>query len=309
MANLYGLKKFDLNLLVIFACVYRHLSISQAAETLFITPSAVSQSLQRLRNHFNDPLFIRSGKGIVPTDTATGLYTRLEKNLRQLEQTLSHVGDLDLKKRFVIYSPQLFITPESTRLIRELYQFPNLQVEHYDRQLVGETVETLLSQRQADLILTLSPHASPETLCQPFQEVEMALVCRQSHPRAAEMTSAEAVRGASFTGYIANDPGVKAFHSQTKKLFPPSTIAFRSDSLLAIIDMITHSDLIGFIPKTIFEHPVFNLNLRVLPVTVPSMMTYIIYNRNRMNTLPFTSLIKTNISKIKKPQLISQPNK
>ena len=65
MANLYDLK-FDLNLLVIFECIYQHLSISKAAETLYITPSAVSQSLQRLRNQLNDPLFIRSGKGSLP---------------------------------------------------------------------------------------------------------------------------------------------------------------------------------------------------------------------------------------------------
>ena len=32
MANLYDLKKFDLNLLVIFECIYQHLSISKAAE-------------------------------------------------------------------------------------------------------------------------------------------------------------------------------------------------------------------------------------------------------------------------------------
>ena len=43
MANLYDLKKFDLNLLVIFECIYQHLSISKAAAMLFITPSAVSQ--------------------------------------------------------------------------------------------------------------------------------------------------------------------------------------------------------------------------------------------------------------------------
>lgn len=49
LTNLYDLKKFDLNLLVIFECIYQHLSISKAAETLYITPSAVSQSLQRLR--------------------------------------------------------------------------------------------------------------------------------------------------------------------------------------------------------------------------------------------------------------------
>ena len=55
MANLYDLKKFDLNLLVIFECIYQHLSISKAAETLYITPSAVSQSLQRLRGQLTIP--------------------------------------------------------------------------------------------------------------------------------------------------------------------------------------------------------------------------------------------------------------
>ncbi len=54
MANLYDLKKFDLNLLVIFECIYQHLSISKAAETLYITPSAVSQSLQRPDESPND---------------------------------------------------------------------------------------------------------------------------------------------------------------------------------------------------------------------------------------------------------------
>ncbi|MGS3087750.1 LysR family transcriptional regulator, partial [Escherichia coli] len=57
------MKKFALNLLVIFDCIYQHLSISKAAESLYIPPSVVSQSLQRLRVQLNDPLFIRSGTG------------------------------------------------------------------------------------------------------------------------------------------------------------------------------------------------------------------------------------------------------
>lgn len=92
------LEKFDLNLLVIFECIYQHLSISKAAESLYITPSAVSQSLQRLRAQFNDPLFIRSGKGIAPTTTGLNLHHHLEKNLRGLEQTINIVNKSELKK-------------------------------------------------------------------------------------------------------------------------------------------------------------------------------------------------------------------
>lgn len=42
MANLYDLKKFDLNLLVIFECIYQHLSISKAAESLYIREPVVT---------------------------------------------------------------------------------------------------------------------------------------------------------------------------------------------------------------------------------------------------------------------------
>ena len=79
MANLYDLKKFDLNLLVIFECIYQHLSISKAAAMLFITPSAVSQSLQRLRQQLNDPLFVRVGKGMTPTTACVNLHYHLQQ--------------------------------------------------------------------------------------------------------------------------------------------------------------------------------------------------------------------------------------
>lgn len=92
---------------MIFECIYQHLSISKAATTLYITPSAVSQSLQRLRTQFNDPLFIRSGKGITPTVTGVNLHHHLEQNLNNLEQTINIMHGSSLKKKFIIYSPQI----------------------------------------------------------------------------------------------------------------------------------------------------------------------------------------------------------
>ncbi|MCP5645368.1 LysR family transcriptional regulator, partial [Klebsiella pneumoniae] len=85
---------------------------------LYITPSAVSQSLQRLRAQFNDPLFIRSGKGIAPTTTGLNLHHHLEKNLRGLEQTINIVNKSELKKNFIIYGPQLISCSNNSMLIR-----------------------------------------------------------------------------------------------------------------------------------------------------------------------------------------------
>ncbi|HHG8773926.1 TPA: LysR family transcriptional regulator [Raoultella planticola] len=294
MVNLYGLKKFDLNLLVIFECIYQHLSISRAAETLFITPSAVSQSLQRLRNQLNDPLFIRCGKGITPTTVGINLHYQLEKSLNQLEQMINLSHYSDLKTRFVIYSPQLFMSPESMRLIQTIHQIPNVQVEHHELQLSAGSVESLLSYRKADLILSLSPLAHPESVCQPFHEVKMVLVCRQHHPRAQVLTSSEAISREGFTCYLTNEPGVKAFHSQIKKRFPARAIAFRSDSLIAILNIIHQTDLIGFIPEAVCQHPFFNPDLRVLPVNppLPALMIYLIYHHAQRDNPVFSSLIE-----------------
>lgn len=132
MANLYDLKKFDLNLLIIFECIYQNLSISKAAETLYITPSAVSQSLQRLRTQFNDPLFIRSGKGITPTVTGINLHHHLEENLNSLEQTINIMHSSSLKKKFIIYSPQLLTAMNVIKLINFIMEDSSVEIEHPD---------------------------------------------------------------------------------------------------------------------------------------------------------------------------------
>lgn len=294
MAKLYELKKFDLNLLVIFECIYQHLSISQAAGTLFITPSAVSQSLQRLRNQLNDPLFIRSGKGMSPTTLAVNLHRHLEQNLNQLEQTINIVHGAELSKRFVIYSPQFFLSPCSATLISALYGDPNLQVEHHDLQLASESAESLLAYRKADLIFSLSPLATPSTVCLPFAEIEMVLVCRQNHPRIADLTSAKAVARERFTGYLTKEAGMQAVDYRLEKLFPERNIAFSSDSHIAILNIISQTDFIGFIPKVASGPPLFDHRLKVLPAPedIPRAMIHMIYNRVQMAHPVLASLIE-----------------
>jgi DNA-binding transcriptional LysR family regulator len=68
-----------------------------------------------------------------------------------------------------------------------------MQVEHHDLQLTSDSVESLLSQRKADLILSLSPCKSAEIFCQPFLEAEMALVCGERHPRVDELNDRAAI--------------------------------------------------------------------------------------------------------------------
>src|SRR3990172_9748996 len=67
------LSRIDLTLLVLFHVVYEERHVARAAERLTLTPSAVSHGLGRLRRLLNDPLFLRTPKGVVPSARAAEL--------------------------------------------------------------------------------------------------------------------------------------------------------------------------------------------------------------------------------------------
>lgn len=63
-------RSLDLNLLVMLEALVAERSVSGAALRLGLTQSAVSHALRRLRNNFKDELFIRSSRGMEPTQRA-----------------------------------------------------------------------------------------------------------------------------------------------------------------------------------------------------------------------------------------------
>ncbi|MCU6183887.1 LysR family transcriptional regulator [Citrobacter cronae] len=296
MANLYDLKKFDLNLLVIFECIYQHLSISKAAETLFITPSAVSQSLQRLRTQFSDPLFIRSGKGITPTVTGINLHHHLEQNLNSLEQTINIMHNSSLKKKFIIYSPQMATNLNLYEMVHSLREGSDIdiEIEHHDILMSAETAENILSYRKADLVFTIVPVNNRSIVCTPFKTIEGVLVCNSNHPRINDLSTVEQLLKEKFTLLLTEEQGMKEYQSQTNQLLANRDIGFSSDSLISIVNVISNTDIIGILPRTMYEFysPVFNLKEINVGIKLPSVKLYLMYNRASLSNDSFASYIK-----------------
>src|SRR4051812_41477866 len=67
-------------------------SVVRAARRLHVTASAVSNGLARLRAALDDPLLVRSGRGVVPTPRATALAPTLARALRDLDQAIHGQG-------------------------------------------------------------------------------------------------------------------------------------------------------------------------------------------------------------------------
>ena len=83
-----GAKHIDLNLLPIVIALYDELSVSRAARQLGMTQPAVSKALRRLREAFDDPLFVRGQSGIVPTPRAHAIARAAQPHLQHLQEHL-----------------------------------------------------------------------------------------------------------------------------------------------------------------------------------------------------------------------------
>ncbi len=84
-----NLLSLDLNLLRVLDALLREQSTVKAGERIGLSQPAVSSALGRLRLSLGDPLFVRQGQRIVPTDFARGLEAPLRRTLEDIEALLS----------------------------------------------------------------------------------------------------------------------------------------------------------------------------------------------------------------------------
>jgi DNA-binding transcriptional LysR family regulator len=78
----------DVHHLRVFEAVFRLRSVTRAAAELGVTQSALSKSMSVLREHFSDPLFVRTPRGMEPTPRAMGLEGPMKQALAVFEDEL-----------------------------------------------------------------------------------------------------------------------------------------------------------------------------------------------------------------------------
>lgn len=80
--------RIDLNLLTVLMVLYREGSVTRTAEVLHLGQPAISGALKRLREMFDDPLFVRSARGMLPTPRAQALMTDLQPLMENLHSAM-----------------------------------------------------------------------------------------------------------------------------------------------------------------------------------------------------------------------------
>jgi DNA-binding transcriptional LysR family regulator len=177
------LSRTDLNLLLTLEVLLESRSVSETARQLHLTQSAISKALGRLRQQFDDPLFHRASKGLVPTPFAQRLQQPLHDWL-EAAAALFVSEDFDpatwTGEFMLVAHDYLHVTlvPRLLALLRE--QGPHMRVKvqsQYSHQLQG------LERGELDFVLNLEFSKLPAQFqSEVMYTDEPVILARAAHP-------------------------------------------------------------------------------------------------------------------------------
>ncbi|GHF81619.1 LysR family transcriptional regulator [Thalassotalea marina] len=280
------LKQFDLNLLIIFDALYTHRSVSKAAEVLFISQSACSHALNRLRDSLEDPLFVRVNNQMEPTKRAIRLATYVHQALPLITKGLSQHQTFDPKtssyqfKLMATDYTQYSLLPELAQLFTT---FPKVTLTILPS--TQASVEQQLSQENLDFVLGFehSNFTSSSVAHHTWFSDDYCTIVRQNHPQIngsinlKQFLSAQHIRIAPWGEAEGIVDKVLAKQQCSRH------VAIHLPSLLAAPHIVATSDMILTLPRFVAINFSNTLNYQILtpPIELPKYHLNLYWHRTQ----------------------------
>lgn len=252
MLNRTHLARIDLNLLVLFEAVLEARHVARAAQTLHVTPSAVSHGLKRLRALLNDPLFLRHPKGVVPTERAISLAVPIAEILERARAVLGEASRFDpatSKRRFVIGAPDgasAVLLPELLAQVRRRAPGIDLGV----RNLIGqfERAFTDLDERALDVALLPLSDIPGRFATRVLHHEDFVVVRRARGPHDKPMTLARYCAAPHLVVSVSGDPSGPIDQELAKRKLSRRVVLTVSNFHQALA-LVAESDLVAALPR------------------------------------------------------------
>ena len=244
------LRTIDLNLLTIFEAVYVHKGIVNAAKVLNITPSAISQSINKLRALFPDPLFIRKGQGVTPTAYATHLHKHISQGMEAFLNALDLTGNTQRERVITIAtSPAIgaLIMPVITQKLRAV--FPQILLHNI---AINDAVSQL-NQRQLDLLIDSYPHSGQTITHHVLYQDSVHIFCRAGHPALALPATADNLSQYEFALLQPEGQRYTTILRRLQEHLGERRCGFSSYNLLTQAALVSESDMLGLITSGMFS--------------------------------------------------------
>jgi len=281
---LMNLSNIDLNLFVVFDAIYSEANLTRAGEIIGITQPAVSNSLSRLRTMFDDPLFVRTAKGMTPTPVARNIVGPVRQALTLMRSSVQNSDSFCAETSNKLFRLSMTDLAETTalpglfKILRK--QAPNIDVESYvvkrrdmARELAAGSLDLAI-----DAPLVADPHVRHTSLI----EDQLVCVVRKDHHEINGSLSMEQYLSLNHLHVSTRKRGLGHVDLELGKMGLRRRIGLRTRYYLMTPEILEQTDLVLTVQLRFATQITrrFNLKYYPLPFEVPAIESHLFWHES-----------------------------
>jgi len=273
------ISSFDLNLFVIMNSIYTEGSLTKAAEVVGITQPAVSNALSRLRDKFDDELFVRTGSGMIPTQKTENIIKDIQSALKLMQKSVNEPDEFDPSISERTFRISLGDINEGRILAKLMEKIstvaPNVRVESF-YSARDDVPHALATNELSFAVDPFIPNAKDTMAMKVFSD-HFVIAHRASHPvTKLEKPTLEELLELKFINISNRKRGASVVELELQKMQLKPKIALRSQHFLVTPEIVRSSDLVLLCAKSFAtKHGLSSIEL---PFKVPPLEQYLIWH-------------------------------
>lgn len=274
----------NLNLFPVLDAMYRHHSVTRASQELGVTPSAVSHALRELRALLDDPLFVRSGTGMMPTRRAAELEFAVRDAIGRLGEVVQRRPEFDpsgARRVFAIATSDevmMAILPRVCARLRREAPGVGLNI----RPRSSRSIE-MLEVGELDLLFRLADDVPAWAACTPLDTGEVVCLVRADHPRVGDTLTLEDYQTLPHVRVSPQGFGASTTERQLEALGIERQILVYTFAFATAPEFVARTDAILTLPEAVAREVVARLGLRVVapPFPIPNFELDMVWHQGR----------------------------
>ena len=279
-----NLNDTDLNLFIAFEVIYNERNLTKAGEVLGITQPAVSNALSRLRDLFDDELFVRTSKGMVPTAVAQNIAKDIKEGLNLFRNTISDSSTFTPETARTTFKISMGDT-SSYRLLPKLFKALGKKAPEIDFvSYLTPRRETPRELAAGNIDFSIDPpiHTEGTLRHSKLFEDKYVLMVRRDHPIAKKKKiSLEDYLDLSHLLISERSTGMGHVDISLFKLGLTRRIALRAQHLLLAPHVLSNTDLALTSTKSFARSN--NLKTFELPFQVDPLVLHLYWHETKQN--------------------------
>ena len=273
------ISSFDLNLFVIMNSIYTEGSLTKAAQVVGITQPAVSNALSRLREKFDDELFVRTGSGMVPTQKTENIIKDIQNALQLMQKSVNEPDEFDpvtSQKTFRISLGDI----NEGRILAILMgkiekQAPNIKLECYYTAR-DQVPHALATNELSFAVDPFIPNSKDTNSMKVFSD-RFVIAHRANHPitKVSNLTLEEILK-LKYINISNRKRGASVVEMEMQKMQLQPEMTLRAKHYLVTPEIVRSTDLCLLCAETFAKK--HGLSYIELPFDVPPLEQYLIWH-------------------------------